>query len=592
MKTQLPRQFEGLETVSPDRSQPPDHPHHPLPAYANQMHDELVGRVTGEVRFDNGSRAAYSTDSSNYRQIPVGVVVPRSVDDVLATIDICRRYGAPITSRGGGTSLAGQTCNVTVIIDFSKYMNKVLSLDPKKRQAVVEPGCNLDVLRETAKQHGLTFGPDPSTHSRNTLGGMIGNNSCGVHSVMAQFYGPGPLTVHQTLELDIVTYDGLRMTVGATSDEELDEIIRAGGRRGQIYADLRALRDKHAEGIRTMYPDIPRRVSGYNLDWLLAENHFHVARSLVGSEGTCVTVLTATLELIDAKPERTLVVLGYPDVYQAGDHVPEIMAHRPVGLEGLDSELIGYMKKKGLHPHDVELLPDGNGWLLVEFGAATKEEADAQAQKLIDTLTDVADAPSIKKFTKLWEEQKLCTVRKSGLGATAHVPGMDQAHPGWEDAAVPPEKVGQYLRDFRELLNEFDYHAALYGHFGQGCIHCRIDFDLSTVHGVHQWRRFLDRAADLVVSYGGSLSGEHGDGQARAALLSKMFGSELVAAFGTFKYIWDPTGRMNPGKVVDPYQPDENLRQGPKDLPMIPQLTLSSPTTTEASPKPWTVASG
>ncbi len=565
MTDQLPRRYVGIDTVD---ANPDEAVAHPLPAYAARLRDELAARVEGEVRFDNGSRAAYSTDSSNYRQVPIGVVVPKSVDDVMATVELCRKYGAPITSRGGGTSLAGQTCNVAIVIDYSKYMNRVLSIDAEAKRAVVEPGCNLDVLRETAKQHGLTFGPDPATHSRNTIGGMIGNNSCGVHSVMAEFYGPGPLTVHQTIELDVVTYDGERMIVGATSDEAYADIVNAGERRAEIYSGLRGLRDEHAERIRKNYPQIPRRVSGYNLDWLLAENGFHVARALVGSEGTCVMVLSATLELIDAKPERALVALGYLDAYHAGDHVPEIMKHRPVGLEGLDQELIGYMKKKGLHPDDVDLLPEGEGWLLVEFGADTKAEAEAQAQTLIDSFDGVDDAPSTKLFTDEWEEQKLWTVRESGLGASAHVPGMAMSHPGWEDAAVPPEAVGRYLRDFRDLLDEFGYHAALYGHFGQGCIHCRIDFDLSTTHGVTQWMEFLDRAADLVVSHGGSLSGEHGDGQARAALLVKMFGPELVEAFGRFKHIWDPDGRMNPGKVVDPYRPDENLRMGPDDVPV------------------------
>jgi FAD/FMN-containing dehydrogenase/Fe-S oxidoreductase len=532
-------------------------------ARARVLADELGRTLAGEVRFDAGSRAAYSTDASNYRQVPIGVVLPRTVDDVLATVDACHRHGVPITSRGGGTSLAGQCTNVAVIIDFSKYLHHVVSIDPDARQAIVEPGCNLDTLRRAASEHGLTFGPDPATHDRNTLGGMIGNNSCGVHSVMTELDGPGPLTADQVVSLDVLTYDGHRMTVGATPPEDLARITAGSDRRAEIYRGLVALRDGHEHAIRTGFPQIPRRVSGFNLDRLLPDAGFDVARALVGTEGTCVVVLHATLTLVDARPCRTLVVLGYPDVATAGDHVAEIREHRPVGLEGIDDRLVQFMRKKGLHPDDIDLLPDGRGFLLVEFGADTKEESDAQAKALVDAVGRAEHPPSCKLFTDRWEEQKLWQVREAGLGATADVPGMPPSHPGWEDAAVPPERIGDYLRDFRALLDEFDYDAALYGHLGQGCVHCRIDFRLDTAPGIDQWRRFLVRAADLVVSYGGSLSGEHGDGQARAALLTRMYGEELVDAFAEFKDLWDPDGGMNPGKVVRPNPPDADLRIGP-----------------------------
>ncbi len=552
-----PRRFEGMDTVTPVQLSDQ------LDDDARALAVELGEVIDGEVRFDAGSRAAYSTDASNYRQVPIGVVVPRSIADVEVAVRTCRKYDAPITSRGGGTSLAGQCTNVAVVIDFSKYLNRIVSLDPHERLAVVEPGCNLDHLREAARAHGLTYGPDPATHDRNTLGGMIGNNSCGIHSVMAELYGPGALTADQVVDLDILTYDGHRMTVGATTEAELQQIVAGSDRRAEIYGALRDLRDDHEHAIRIGFPQIPRRVSGFNLDRLLADRGFDVAKALVGTEGTCVIVLHATVRLIDARPERTLVALGYPDAYRAADHVPIVREHRPVGLEGIDAKLIDYMRKKGLHPDDVDLLPEGGGFLLVEFGADTKDEADEQAKRLVAAVSGEDDAPSSKIFTDGWEERKLWQVRESGLGATAHVPGMPQSHPGWEDAAVPPDRVGDYLRDFRDLLQEFGYEAALYGHFGQGCIHCRIDFTLDTVAGVTHWRAFLDRAADLVVSYGGSLSGEHGDGQARGALLTKMYGEELVAAFAHFKDVWDPAGKMNPGKVVRPDAPDENLRKGP-----------------------------
>ncbi len=339
-------------------------------------------------------------------------------------------------------------------------------------------------------------------------------------------------------------------------------MIKEGGRRGEIYSNLKELRDKYANKIREKYPDIPRRVSGFNLPYLLPEHGFNVARALVGSEGTCVTVLEATLNLIHSPQARSLLVLGYEDVYKAGDHVPEIMKHKPCGLEGLDHLLIEYMKKKHLHPKDLKLLPEGKGWLLVEFGGENKDESDSKAQDLIKELKRNGNPPSIKLFDETGEEQLIWEIRESGLGATANVPGEPPTHPGWEDSAVPPERVGEYLRELKKLFQKYDYSASLYGHFGQGCIHCRIPFDLRTKEGIGKFRSFLDEAADLVVGLGGSLSGEHGDGQSRAELLPKMFGDELVNAFREFKTIWDPQWRMNPGKVVDAYKITENLRIG------------------------------
>jgi FAD/FMN-containing dehydrogenase/Fe-S oxidoreductase len=521
----------------------------------------LRASVAGEVRFDAGSRALYSTDGSNYRQVPIGVVVPRSLDDVVATIAACRAHGAPVLSRGGGTSLAGQCCNVAVVLDWSKYLHRVLEVDPRAQRARVQPGTVLDTLRAAAERYHLTFGPDPATHDHCTLGGMLGNNSCGVHAVMA---GRTADNVHA---LDVLTYDGLQLRVGPTPEDELARIIRAGGRRGEIYQRLRALRDRYAPLIRARYPAIPRRVSGYNLDELLPEKGFHVARALVGTEGTCVTILEATLRLVHSPPWRTLLVLGYPDVYTAADHVPEVMAHGPTGCEGLDDRLIQGMKKKGLHPSDAELLPPGKGWLLVEFGGDDRADAEAKAHRLMDDLRGRRDAPTMKLFDDKAEEQQVWEVRESGLGATAKIPGEPDTWPGWEDSAVPPARMGDYLRDFRGLLGRYGYHAALYGHFGQGCLHCRIDFDPRTRAGIDHYRAFVGDAADLVVGYGGSLSGEHGDGQARAELLPKMYGDELVQAFREFKAIWDPDNQMNPGKVVAPNKITDDLRLGTDDRP-------------------------
>jgi FAD/FMN-containing dehydrogenase/Fe-S oxidoreductase len=517
----------------------------------------LAQQVEGEVRFDPGSRGAYSTDASNYRQVPIGVVVPRSVDDVVATVATCRRFGAPVLSRGGGTSLAGQCCNVAVVMDFSKYLHRVLEIDPDRRLARVQPGIVLDDLRRATAPHGLTFGPDPATHDHCTIGGMLGNNSCGMHAQMAG------RTSDNTRELSVVTYDGLQLQVGPTGEDELDRIIAAGGRRGELYRRLRELRDRYADLIRERYPRIPRRISGYALDELLPENGFHLARALVGSESTCVTILEATLELVPWPSDQTLVVLGYPDIYQAGDHLPEVLAHQPMALEGIDDRLIDYMRKKGLHAGELGVLPEGKGWLVVQFGGDSREEADAKARALLDELAKADDPPTTRLLDDPAEEAEIWAIRESGLGATARVPGERDTWPGWEDSAVPPDKVGGYLRDLRKLYDKYGYTPSLYGHFGQGCIHCRVDFDLYTAEGVRAWRAFLDEAADLVVAYGGSFSGEHGDGQARADLLPKMYGPELMQAHREFKAIWDPDGRMNPGKIVDPNPITADLRVGP-----------------------------
>jgi len=471
---------------------------------AEALASELRKRIRGEVRFDNGSRALYATDASNYRQVPIGVVIPRDADDLIQTMAIAREFGAPILARGGGTSLAGQCCNVAVVMDTSKYLNRILELDPQKRIAKVEPGVILDSLRGAAKEHGLTFAPDPSTHNHCTLGGMIGNNSCGVHSVM------GGKTVDNVEELEVLTYDGLRLRAGRTSEQELEYIISEGGRRGEIYQRLKALRDKYAHLIRARYPDIPRRISGYNLNYLLPENGFDVAKALVGSECTCVMVLEATVRLVPNPAARSLLVLGYEDVYSAADHVMEAMAHEPIGLEGLDDRLIEDMKALGLHPEDLKLLPEGGGWLLVEFGADSKEEADEKAHGLMAELKKSENSPSMKLFDDENQEKMIWKVRESGLGATAHVPNKKITWEGWEDAAVPPEKLGNYLRDFRKLLKRFEYEGDLYGHFGQGCVHTRTDYDLETHDGIQKFRSFIESAAELVIRYGGSLSGEHG----------------------------------------------------------------------------------
>ena len=540
-------------------------------AQHHSLESALRHHVSGEIRFDNSSRALYASDGSNYRQVPIGVVIPRNNDDVLATIALCREHRAPVLCRGGGTSLAGQCCNVAVVLDFSKYMAQILELDPVRRIARVQPGVVLDQLRNAAEKHNLTFGPDPASHSRCTLGGMIGNNSCGVHSVMAG------KTDGNIEGLDILTYDGVRLRVGATSEQELEAIIREGSRRGEIYAGLKAIRNQYADLIRAKYPNIPRRVSGYNLNFLLPENGFHVARALVGSEGTCVTTLEATCRLVESPPARILLVIACRDVFEAADLVPEVLTHKPIGLEGMDDVLVECTRKVGINPEGLTLLPEGRGWLLAEFGAQTMPEAESQARSAMESLSRSVPGANYRLFPDRAQAHKVWDIRESSLGAVSRVPGEPPNWEGWEDAAVAPEKLGAYLRDLKKLADDYGYRCVLYGHFGDGCVHNRLSFDLESAEGIAKFRRFMEDAADMVVSYGGSLSGEHGDGQARAELLPKMFGPELVDAFQKFKRIWDPDWKMNPGKVVLPNKMDADLRLGADYKPWNPATHFKFP---------------
>lgn len=536
-----------------------------------QLADALRQRVGGEVRFDAGSRALYATDSSNYRHAPIGVVIPRDVDDMAGAVAVCREFNAPLLARGGGTSLAGQCCNAAVVIDTSKYVCNILEMDPERRLARVEPGVVLDRLRAAAATHGLTFAPDPSTHSRCTLGGMIGNNSCGTHSLM------GGNTVDNVEELDVLTYDGLRLRVGRTSDADLSAIIREDDRRGEIYAALLRLRDRYGELVRTRFPHIPRRVSGYNLDQLLPENGFHVARALVGTEGTCVTVLEAKVRLVPSPAVRVVLAMGFENLPAAAESMEPILRRRPIALEGMERPMLNAFEQKPSMREKIALLPPGNGLLLAEFGGASLEGLRHLAREAMAELGRELRPPAMKLLELPAQMKAVWELREAALGAASRDEGGQEYWGGWEDAAVPPEKLGSYLREFYRLVAMHHYKGFLYGHFGQGCIHARFDFDFRSPEGVRKFRAFVEEAADLVARFGGSLSGEHGDGQARSELYPKMFGPELVQAFREFKAIWDPAGKMNPGKVVDPYPLDANLRTGPAYQPWKPSSRFAFP---------------
>jgi len=494
--------------------------------------------VQGRVSFDPGDRALYATDASNYRLVPTAVVLPKTLDDVVATVAACRAAGASLVPRGAGTSLAGQATGTGVVLDTSRYLNRIIEIDPDRRLARVEPGVVLDDLRAAAAPYGLTFGPDPSSASRCTIGGMVGNNSCGSHSVA---WGT---TADNVERLDVLLYDGTRLDVGHIKET-------AAGRIAEVDAFTR----RHLALIRQRFPQFSRRVSGYALDRLLPEHGGNVAQALVGTEGTCATVLETTVRLVPLPAARVLLVLGFPDVFTAADAVPAILPHRPLTVEGINDQLIASLPL-GRDRWARRALPDGKAWLLVEIGDDSIAAATERAQAL-------GSGVSARLVSDPAEQKALWQIRKDGAGLATRMPDGSEAWPGWEDAAVPPERLGSYLRGFQDLLDRHDRRGLVYGHFGEGCLHARIDFDLFTERGVAAFRRFVEEAADLVVAHGGSLSGEHGDGAARSELLQRQYGADAVRAFEEFKAIWDPDDRMNPGTIVRPRLLDESLRYGP-----------------------------
>ncbi|MFH9084482.1 FAD-binding and (Fe-S)-binding domain-containing protein [Streptomyces sp. NPDC017673] len=486
----------------------------------------LRGAVRGEVGFDATARALVTMDASNYRRVPLGVVAPRDADDVAAVLEVCRARGVPVVARGGGTSIAGQATGTGVVLDFTRHMTALLELDPGSRTAVVQPGLVLDRLQEAAAPHGLRFGPDPSTHSRCTLGGMIGNNSCGSHSVA---WGT---TADNVRELSVLTARGQRLRLGPGW---------AGAPDG-----LRELAEGELARLRTGFPDLPRRISGYALDALLPERGADVARSFCGSEGTLGILTEAVVGLVEAPRARALAVLAYADESAAAEAAAGLLPLRPLTVEGMAADLV---------PAGAGL-PAGGAWLFVETGGRTAAEARARAEEIVRA----ADVVSALVVTDPADQRTLWRIREDASGTATRMPDGAEAWPGWEDCAVPPARLGAYLRDFRALLTAHGLRGTPYGHFGDGCIHVRVDFDLLTEAGVGRFRRFSEELADLVVAHGGSLSGEHGDGQARAELLPRMYGEETVRLFERAKAVWDPDDLLNPGMLVRPAPLDANLR--------------------------------
>ncbi|AZQ39820.1 FAD-binding oxidoreductase [Streptomyces cyaneochromogenes] len=508
-----------------------------------------------------GSTGLYAYDASNYRVPPRAVVFPRSADDVVAVLRACRETNIPVTARGGGTSMAGNAVGPGAVLDFSRYLNRILDIDTVTRTARVEAGVILDALRSAAALHGLTFGPDPSSHSRCTLGGMIGNDACGNRSVRH-----GRTSGHIEA-LEIVTADGVRAVADhtglrAADPDDTDAVQRIAG----LERDVRRLIDGNLASIRTELGRVPRQVSGYQLHHLLPEHGFDMARALVGTEGSCAVVTAATVRLVATAQASTLLTLGYDDVVDAAEDVPEILRWNPTAVEGMDEAIVATMRaRRG--PDSVTGLPEGRAWLYVELDGDDQATVNTRAAELLDVLKAQGRMTGGRVVESAAERRSLWRVREDGAGLAARLVDGSESWPGWEDAAVAPEDLAAYLRDFRKLLALHGLTGVLYGHFGAGCVHVRIDFDLATDTGRAATRRFLTEAAALVVEHGGSLSGEHGDGRARGELLEVMYSHGLIRAFADFKTIFDPEGLLNPGVIVDPAPLDADLAL--RELPLL-----------------------
>jgi len=504
---------------------------------------QLRGVVRGPVDDSHLRRAEYSADASNYRIVPEVVVFPAEVEDILATVEVARETGTALTSRGAGTSVAGNAIGPGIVLDTSRFLNRVLDVDPTSRTAVVQPGAILDDLQAAAAPAGLRFGPDPSTHARCTLGGMIGNNACGSHAIS---YGR---TADNVLHLDVVDGTGRRFTAGADRLGDTHPGLGVSSVPG-----LPEMVSAHLAAIRTELGRFARQVSGYSVEHLLPERGGDLAKALVGSEGTCAVVLGATVRLVPVAASRAIAVLGYSDMSAAADAVPGLLGHAPLAIEGIDARLVDVVRRhRG--PQAVPELPRGGGWLFVEVGGATAEEAHAAALTLTrDAGTrDAVVVPDGPVASRLWR------IREDGAGLAGRTAAGAQAWPGWEDAAVPPERLGAYLREFDALLKQHGIDGLPFGHFGDGCVHVRLDLPLAD--RPERLRPFLLEAADLVARHGGSLSGEHGDGRARSELLPRMYSPEAIGAFAAFKNVFDPEDILNPGVIVRPSAVDASLRR-------------------------------
>ncbi|ANS77801.1 Glycolate dehydrogenase, subunit GlcD [Serinicoccus hydrothermalis] len=524
-----------------------------MPYDVARLGASLASQVRGRVRQDPLGRALYATDASNYRVVPDLVVLPRDEADLVTTMGLAREAGAPVALRGAGTSMAGNALG-GVVVDVSRHLDAILDLDPVARTATVQPGAVLGTLVAAAREHGLTFAADPSSASRCTVGGMIANNACGAHSVA---WGT---TADNVRSLRVLTADGRQARIGAPGpsgpavpDPAMADLRRAMADLGRDNATL----------IERRFGTFSRQISGYALQHLLPgpSGEVDLARLLCGSEGTLATTLEATVALVQPPPAVVLLALGFPDAVSAARSVPLVLPHEPLTMESINATLVERLPDDTRREAQDAGLPEGRMWLLVEVGGEDEGHARRRAADVAAAVRDGIARSTAAVVTEPGAQAVLWRCRRDGTGLATRRADGAEAWAGWEDAAVPPERLGEYLTGLEELMGRFGYSGASYGHFGEGCMHLRIDFDLVSDAGVRDYRSFVEQATDLVVGLGGSVSGEHGDGRARGGLLERMYGADATALFARVKRAWDPHGLLNPQVIVDPPAVDTALRQ-------------------------------
>jgi len=524
----------------------------------SQLIEELQNNIYGEVKFDELTRLLYSTDASIYQMTPIGVVIPKNTDDVSATIEIAHKNSVPILPRGGGTSLAGQTVGNAIVIDFSKYMREIIEINTDEKWVRTQPGIVLDELNRQIKKYNLMFTPDPSTSNRGNVGGAIGNNSCGAHSII---WGK---TSDNIIDIQAILSNGEHAKFGPITEKEFNDLSMEESLEGKIYETLLSVTNDHRAEIVDRYPNIQRRVGGYNLDHLASNESLNMAEFLVGSEGTLIAVTEAKLKLVDIPKHKGLSVLHFNDLIESMEATVDILDLNPAAIEHIGNSIIT-QTRQNLSYSRISNFIDGNpnSLLVVEFIGDTEKEVADQLAKLQSRAKQRKLGYSTLSVTSPEEQSKVWAVRKAGLGLLMSKPGDSKPLPFVEDTAVSPEKLPQFIQRFDQIVKDNKTEADYYGHASVGCLHIRPLVNLKTDTGIQQMKDISDAICDLVIEFGGSLSGEHGDGLVRSHLNEKVFGSTIYDAFRKVKNAFDPKGLMNPGKIVDSSPMEKNLRIDP-----------------------------
>ena len=524
--------------------------------------EDLRREVSGEVRFDKMTRLLYSTDASIYQIEPVGVVIPKTTEDVIAVIEAANQYGVPVLPRGGGTSLAGQTVGHAIVIDFSKYMRNIIEVNAEEGWVRTQPGIILDELNHHLGPHDMFFAPDPSTSDRGNVGGALGNNSCGAHSII---WGK---TSDNVVELDVVLSNGNPARFGAVNGEHLEARMRGDGFEDELYRKLFEIGEANREEVLARYPKIQRRVSGYNLDEFVSGNEFNMARFVVGSEGTLMTITEAKLRIVPRPKFKALAVLHFSDLIESMEATVVTLEMGPAAVEHIGSMIIRQARTNLDYSRIMDFIEgDPDSILIVEFAGESEAEVEAKLDRLEERMRGSGLGYAIRRLVKPEDQAKVWAVRKAGLGLMMNVPGDAKPLPFVEDTAVAPEKLPEFVRRFDEIVREHGTEAGYYGHASVGCLHIRPLINLKNEEGVDRMASISEQISDLALEFGGSMSGEHGDGLARSVWNEKMFGSQIYNAFREVKKAFDPKGIMNPGKIVDSPPMTENLRISPDYRP-------------------------